>query len=221
METEHTNQSAGQRAASGRYAAEREATNQRERDENAAELARERTAAASAKPSKFAGDADEKPHDWELPEGTVKSTLPDGSTLYTLPDGSQRHVHVGQPNHYIFKADVDGVDKPTVKEIADHIRDHVDLNYSQKVHPDEQHLHATAVAVTEELGMEPNALNVNHVSGLINAHVVAPSREYPKMKYNHRDKREIVVDNAKEEEALGEGWVDTHWSAPLPKGDVI
>jgi hypothetical protein len=187
----------------------RDAAARREQAQVAAEKPeRDRVIAAA----KAAHDLEDK--DWELPEGTTRATLPDGSTVYTLPDGTQRHVHLGQPNRYIFKSGLVGVNKLTVKELADKIRDHVDLHYSQKVHPDEQHLHATAVDVTKELGMEPNALNVNHVSGLINQHVTAPSREFPKMKYHHGRKTEQVVANAQEEADLGDGWHDRHWVAP-------
>lgn len=104
---------------------------------------------------------------------------------------------------------------PTIKELADLIRDHVDLNYSQKVHPDDQHLHATAVEVAKELGLEPNALNVNHVSGLINAHVGVPSRQYPKMKYHHEKKLERVVDDEKAEADLGDEWSDHRWTVAV------
>jgi hypothetical protein len=150
--------------------------------------------------------------DWQLPEGTTRAVIADGSTVYTLPDGTQRHAHLGQPDRYIFKEF--GVVRQNVKELADLIRDRVDLNYSQKVHPDDQHIHAIAVEVAKELGMEPNALNVNHVSGLINQHITAPSLEYPKMKYNHAAKQEMTVANKEEEDALGSEWVGHHWLAP-------
>lgn len=212
---ENANPNVAQRDAAGRYKTDREQAAPREADKEAQQV-REVAAAESEETN------------WELPEGTTRATLADGSTVYTLPDGSQRHAHNGQPNRYIFKPAVDAVDKLTVKEIADRIRDEVDPHYAAKIHPDDQHLHATAVEVTKELGMEPNAMNVNHVSGLINQHVTAPSREFPKMKYHHgtpedglpshlwKDKPlEIIVENAKEEADLGEGWVDTHWLAPV------
>lgn len=164
---------------------------------------------------------DDEP-EWELPEGTTRATLKDGTTLYTLPDGTQRHVHDGEIDRYIFKPVVGAVDKASVKDLADAIRDDVDPNYSQKVHPDDQHLHATAVEVTKELGMDPNPLNVSHVAGLINNRVLAPSREFPKMKYRDAQRKgpdgqpqayveERVVENAQAEADLGDGWRNHHW----------
>lgn len=99
----------------------------------------------------------------------------------------------------------------SIKELADKIRPHVDLTFSQKAHPDRQHLHATAVAVASELGMDPNALNIGHLTGLLVEHVTAPSREYPKMKYHHGERKEQIVENAEQEHALGDGWVDHRW----------
>lgn len=175
---------------------------------------------AIAEKMKADKEASDNPEDknWELPEGTTRETLSDGSIVYTLPDGTQRHDHLGMPPRYIFKPRP--VDKLTVKELADLIRHDVDPNFSQKVNPDERHLHATAVEVTKELGMEPDALNVDHVSGLIGPHVHAPSREFPKMKYNQDRRLEAVVNNEREETDLGPGWGDRHWSAPAEEGDA-
>lgn len=166
-------------------------------------------------------EGEESPQEWELPEGTTRAVLGDGSTLYTLPDGSQRHVHLGQPDRYIFKHPVH-VDRWSAAELADMIRDEVDPNYAQKVHPDHQHLHSIATDVTKELGMEPNALNVNHVAGLLENRVSAPSRMFPKMKYRDAKRRgpdgqpqdyveERIVENSKAESDLGDGWRDHHW----------
>lgn len=106
---------------------------------------------------------------------------------------------------------------PTIEDIAEKIRHLVDPEYSQKVHPDQQHLHNVAKQVAEHLGIEPNALNLNHISGLINEHVERPSAEYPKMKYNHTERKEIIVANRQEENELSPDWVDHHWSAPKPE----
>jgi len=115
----------------------------------------------------------------------------------------------------------------SIKELADLIRPEVDPDFASKVAPDAQHLHAIAVDVTKELGMEPNALNVGHVAELIAPHVTAPSREYPKMLYRlekpdgehgaisikHPDKPDemvtvhsVVVNSDEEASELGEGW---------------
>jgi hypothetical protein len=154
---------------------------------------------------------------WELPEGTTRQVLKDGSTVYVLPDGTQRHEHIGQPSRYFLPSKLAALDAKSVDDIAEKVRGHVDLNYSQKVHPDQQHLQAVAKQVTEKLGMEPNALNVNHVAGLINEHVQRPSAEYPKMFYDHAAHREITVANRKEEDDLGPGLLPYHWSAPKPE----
>jgi len=154
---------------------------------------------------------------WELPDGTTRQVLKDGSTVYLLPDGTQRHEHAGQPSRYFLPSNVAALDAKSVDDIAEKVRGHVDLNYSQKVHPDQQHMQAVAKQVTEKLGMEPNALNVNHVAGLINEHVARPSAEYPKMFYDHAAHREITVANRKEEDDLGPGLLPYHWSAPKPE----
>ncbi len=97
----------------------------------------------------------------------------------------------------------------TVQELADKIRDRVDLNFSQKVHPDRRHLHDTALGVAEALGMRPDALNIGHLMGLLATHTEQPA--YPKMKYHHEKRWSHTVANADEEKALGDGWVDDHW----------
>jgi len=97
----------------------------------------------------------------------------------------------------------------TIQELADKIRDRVDLNFSQKVHPDRRHLHATAIAVAGVLGMAPDALNIGHLMGLLATQTGRPS--YPKMKYHHGKRASHTVANAQEEAALGEEWVDHHW----------
>jgi hypothetical protein len=103
-------------------------------------------------------------------------------------------------------------------EIAELIRDKFDPDYAQKVHPDEQHLHNTAVEVAKHLDVEPTALMVNHISGLIAQHIGRPSAEFPKMLYHHTQKKEAVVANAAEEgELVRDGWVHHHWSAPQPE----
>jgi hypothetical protein len=101
--------------------------------------------------------------------------------------------------------------------LADKIRDKVDPDFAAKVDPDHQHLHAAALGVAEVLGMDPNAFNVGHLSMLLSEHVTPPSREFPKMKYHHVEKREHVVASADEEKELGEGWHNHHWSAPAPQ----
>lgn len=98
--------------------------------------------------------------------------------------------------------------------LAEKIRHHVDLKFSDKVHPDRQHLHAAALGVAGVLGMDPNALNVGHLAMLLEEHVTPPTREFPKMKYHHDKKLERIVHNADEEAKLGEDWHDRHWSAP-------
>ena len=108
----------------------------------------------------------------------------------------------------------------SIEDIAEKIRHLVDPEYSQKVHPDQQHLHNVAKQVAEHLGIEANALNLNHISGLINEHVSRPSAEYPKMKYNHTTRKEITVANRREEDDLGPEWVGHHWSAPKPERSV-
>ncbi len=102
----------------------------------------------------------------------------------------------------------------STKELAEKIRHHVDFDFASKVHPDRVHLHNTAVAVAEELGMDPNHFNIGHLTSLIAEHVPEPSKQFPKMKYHHGDKVERVVHDTEEEKSLGEGWVDHHWSAP-------
>jgi hypothetical protein len=163
-----------------------------------------------------------KPEDedkeWTLPEGTTRATLPDGSIVYTLPDGTQRHEHLGVPANYIFKPDVSAVDPASAKDIAELIRDKFDPDYAQKVHPDEQHLHNTAVAVAKNLDVEPSALMINHISGLITQYVKRPSAEYPKMLYNHgKRQQQTVANRAEEDEFVRGGWVHHHWNAPKPE----
>lgn len=97
------------------------------------------------------------------------------------------------------------------KELAETIRHQVDFDHASKVHPDQQHLHAAALGVAAELGMDPNYFNVGHLTQLLSQHVTAPSREYPKMKYHHDKKVEHVVENATEEKELGDEWSDHRW----------
>jgi hypothetical protein len=106
----------------------------------------------------------------------------------------------------------------TPEEIAELIRDKFDPDYAQKVHPDAQHLHNTAVAVAKHLDVEPSALMINHISGLITQHVERPSAEFPKMLYHHGKRHQkTVASRAEEDELVGEGWVHHHWSAPKPE----
>jgi hypothetical protein len=107
------------------------------------------------------------------------------------------------------------------EEIAELIRDKFDPDYAQTVHPDAQHLHKTAVEVAKHLDVEPTALMINHIAGLITQHIGRPSAEFPKMLYHHAKKKEAVVANASEEDDLvRDGWVHHHWSAPQPERAV-
>jgi hypothetical protein len=99
------------------------------------------------------------------------------------------------------------------KDLADKIRSHVDFDHAAKVPPDAQHLHATALGVAAELGMDPNYFNVGHLTQLLSEHVTPPTREYPKHKYHHASKSEHIVHSAEEEAELGAEWVDHHWLA--------
>lgn len=99
----------------------------------------------------------------------------------------------------------------SIKELADKIRPHVDFDFASKVDPDAQHLHDTALGVAAELGMDPNAFNIGHLTQLLSEHVTAPSREFPKMKYHHGEKKTQIVENAEEEKELGDEWSDHRW----------
>ncbi len=106
----------------------------------------------------------------------------------------------------------------TPEEIAELIRDQFDPDYAKKVHPDAQHLHNIAQEVANVLHVEPSALTINHISGLITQHVERPSAEYPKMLYHHGKRHQKTVANrAEEDDLVGEGWVHHHWSAPKPE----
>lgn len=97
----------------------------------------------------------------------------------------------------------------SIKELADKIRDQVDLHYSQKVHPDRRHLHDTAVDVAGVLGMPADFHNTSHLMGLLAAHTEPP--RYPKMKFRHGNKAHHIVHSADEELALGNEWSDERW----------
>lgn len=99
------------------------------------------------------------------------------------------------------------------KELAEKIRHKVDFDHAEKQHPDHHHLHATALGVAAELGMDPNYFNIGHLTQLLSEHVTPPTREYPKHKYHHASHREHIVHSAEEEAKLGEEWVDHHWRA--------
>ncbi len=106
----------------------------------------------------------------------------------------------------------------TPEEIAELIRDKFDPDYAQKVHPDQQHLHNIAQEVAKVLHVEPSALMINHISGLITQYVERPSEEYPKMLYYHvKRQQKTAATRAEEDELVRDGWVHHHWSAPKPE----
>lgn len=55
----------------------------------------------------------------------------------------------------------------TPLQLADKIRDRVDLTFSEKVSPQQRHLHAAAVQVAAALGMKPDFHNLQHLTGLL------------------------------------------------------
>jgi hypothetical protein len=91
-----------------------------------------------------------------------------------------------------------------VNELAEKVRDRVDLHYSQKVHPDRRHLHDMAVGVAGVLGMPADFHNTGHLMGLLAAHTEAPV--YPKMKFRGTEHR--IVRSEEEERDLGDAWTD-------------
>jgi len=97
----------------------------------------------------------------------------------------------------------------SLQELADKIRDQVDVNFSRKVRPDHRHLHDVAVGVAGVLGMPADFFNTGHLMGLLEAHAEPP--RYPKMKFHHGDKRHLIVHSANEERALGDEWLDERW----------
>jgi hypothetical protein len=106
----------------------------------------------------------------------------------------------------------------TPEEIAELIRDKFDPDYAQKVHPDDQHLYNLAKDVANVLHVEPSALMINHITGLITRHVERPSAEYPKMVYHHgKRQQQTVANRAEEDELVSGGWVHHHWNAPKPE----
>lgn len=98
-----------------------------------------------------------------------------------------------------------------VNELAEKIRDRVDVNYSQKVHPDRRHLHDMAVGVAGVLGMPADFHNTGHLMGLLAAHTEPAA--YPKMMYHHGARKSRIVHSAQEEQAIGDGWAEEHWGA--------
>ncbi len=97
-----------------------------------------------------------------------------------------------------------------IHELANRIRDKVDLDFSHKVTPERRHLHDTAVGVAGVLGMDANALNVGHLMGLLATQTEQPA--YPKMKYRRGPTgvEQRIVHSADEEKALGDDWADHH-----------